>query len=485
MADDMETQSLEDRWKALHGYPASVPTGLPPSTPPSLMEQAAVADVPTQNGQRAVLTPPVAPPAAMGKPPIAPPPGEWQSSTGHMPAGTGAGPQLSPLPPKQPTAQPHPPALTAEHPQIQALGARAKEMLDTQGQLDMKQLEFDAAQINADNAQKEVVLKNMRDLHDHIQVSQALGAQAAKDASGDDYWANASTGMKVLRILGGVLTLGASEHGIRAAINRKVAADEHDLKSEDNTFAQMLQLGKTREQAASIDLVKQGHIFAQGIDQIVAKHPNLGPELHAKAAAMTAEIRKNQSDALAGFYKQQQDNAAKTFGNDTERMNAITQRKRLEMEGKGGASLEQVKYNDATTFKKLDGTLGQARTPDEAKAINVRTNAFHEVQRAVTKIVGIGSMGDTKGRDSELTFGHSVAGQNKKLIEDQAKAIDTAVAQMKDGGMKLSTRNEELVREFHDPNAWTTMDSTTVRELNELVAGLRQDMIQSYGQAQR
>ena len=402
--------------------------------------------------------------------------GAQDPNSGAPPPGIAAPPPAAPQGPPLEGAGPAAPKARPITPQQQqglnAVGQKVTDMLSTgEGKISQQIIDNDIAVLGLDDQHKKIILQNLKDMETHITAVREAGVKMAHDAAGGDYWDNASTGMKILRVIGGVLTIGASEKGIRASIDRQVAIDQKSLDSENNVYALMLQKGKTKEEALAIDQATQSHRFILGMDRLSAQYP----KLQEKIGMLKGGVQREQTEFAMKYYQQQQQNKVAQQNANTESFNAQTSRKAEqfnETKPTPGA-LEAKKYLGETTYKTLDGKIQQAATADEAKAINKTTNAFHTVERLGTQIVGA------------LTLGHSWGGENKVKIDNAINGLNAALASMEDGGLKISARNQAVIDRLKGIQDHTGFDTTRASEVKTLIESLRADIAQSYSQATR
>lgn len=314
--------------------------------------------------------------------------GDWQSSSGTIPSGTGQSPTI-PSPKQQPIPEP----VTKDHPAIKKLSQSADQMLNANGAIDWEAMKYHMAQVGLDNENAARVQSNIDMAQKHIQDAQALGRKAAYDQSGNKYWEDESTGGKLARILEGIVTLGGSEAYIGTSIKRQVTADQRNLDTENNTYRQMIELGKSKEQAASIDAAKQGHLFQLGLDRVKMKYPKLSQDLQGKIAALQTGIEKETSLAMLGNIKQSQDNQVAKFNSQTSRMNADTERERLKLEKSKGPSADKL-VRDAN-----GNIIGNVDTFEQKKELESRMNAYKSIEKLSSKVDDYG-WGDKFGAES-------------------------------------------------------------------------------------
>lgn len=376
---------MEDRESSLTNGLSVLGQSIPPPPPPSLMDQANASEVPLA-GQKVALTPPPAVPGAMvGKPPIqAPPGGDWESSSGVMPAGTGGSPNLGVRPPVGPPMAGMGPAVdpavaaqqkaekTAKN--IQAVTAAHGDNYTTDGLIDKQTLMNDQRLRLEDDDTKKRLADTIDAANEHIKQSRTLGNKLSYDTSGKEYWDDLSTGGKILRVLGGILTLGGSEHYIASAIKKQVATDQANINTENNVYAEALALGKTKEEAASADHAAHEHTYLQGLHKIQAMYPS-NKELHAKIAALTAGLQKDTSTAILANYHQGQQTSLEQ------------QRLGIEREKLGMMKMDAKKQGLDRVVRDENGkVIGMSDTPEQKKEIQTRMAAYKTIDSFAPKV---------------------------------------------------------------------------------------------------
>lgn len=380
MADEQaQDPTLADRWAALKASPlgqagAYVADAASPLTNEigAMGNNAVDLGKAVGSGINTLTGGALAPGGSSPSAPAVAPPQQAAPQVGP-PLPPGMGPEGAP-----PAAPPPPKPVTPQQQQaLHQIGKKAEDSIGPDGLINTEQVKNDLATLALDDQQKANALKAVNDANDHIRVASAIGAQQARDATGADYWENASTGMKVLRVLGGIVTLGGSEKYIAAQIQKKVAKDQSDLATEDNIYKTMVDAGKTREQALSIDTAKQAHIYQLGLDRIAAAHPS--PLIQQKVAALKAGLTKEASTAIAGFYKQQEDNKVAQQNANTSSFNAQTERMKADAErGKAGAP---------TILRDTAGNvIGHTDTPDQAKQIQAQQLSVEGLDRLASHV---------------------------------------------------------------------------------------------------
>lgn len=313
-----------------------------------------------------------------------------QQQVNSTPSKSTSSPTMVPLPGavqnQQPVIQKKP--ITPDHPGVQAVSKAAQGMMDANGQIDFEQLKYLTSKIDADDAQKSIALQNINMMQKHIQDSQALGRKAAYDTSGKKYWDDAGTGEKIGRVLLGVLTLGGSESFIGQQIKKQVAADQVNLNTEENTYKQMLDLGKTKEQALSIDASKQGHLFQLGLQKIISKYPQITPDMRSRIAAMQVGIDKETNLAMMSHFKQQQENQLGWYNAQTSRMSEENSKENSKK------SLAQQVIRDSN-----GDVIGVADNPEQKKELQSQMSAYKSIQK-LSKRVDDYDWGDKFGAES-------------------------------------------------------------------------------------
>lgn len=376
--------------------------------------------------------PPSPPPAADQSPNFSGPNGPVYVPPGaQQPAPAGAPVQQPPPPPSKP--------VTAEqHQALQKIGKKAEDSIGPDGLINTEQIKNDLAQIGLDDKQKALALKAVNDANDHIRVASAIGAQQARDATGADFWENANTGLKILRVLGGIVTLGGSEKVIHRIIDSRVARDQADMAGEDNIYKTMVDAGKTREQALSIDYAKQAHIYTLGLDRIAAQHPS--PVVQDRIAAMKAGMQKDTSTALAAFYKQQQDNKIAQQNANSASMNAQTDRMKLGVEQKKGVAARTVRDENGDPV----GVADSDKSKEHLDALGIAMSQMRRAKFQMDRMVLEGS---------RLSPADTLSMENAKkgFIEGLSADIDS-------GKIIPSSRTKEMIDRFSNSHfsLWST-----------------------------
>lgn len=373
MADEQDP-TLADRWAALQASPVGQAAGyVADAAKPLTNEIGAMGNNAVDlaqgvgsgiNNLTGGAFAPSGPQSAAPPPGAAPPPPPAPPQVGP-PLPPGMGPQGAP-----PAVPPSPPEQA--HAAIMQAAAKHGDQYTADGLIDGQTLLNDKAVLALDTATQQRYADAIKAANDHKLAMDALGKKAAADASGKDYWENASTGGKIARVLLGIVTLGGSEKYIAAHIQKQVAIDQTLKDNENNAYAEALAMGKTKEEAAQIDLAKQNHIYQLGLHRIAADHPS--PVIQQKAAALLAGVNKEVSTAQFGLYKQQQENAVAQQNAGSTRMNAVTERMK--------ADAERGKAGTPTILRDSSGNvIGHTDTPDQAKQIQAQQLSVEGLDR--------------------------------------------------------------------------------------------------------